>query len=704
MAKTFYKYAERSAESQINWNEVGRQMSDVVNEEARIRQEKKAAIDDNIKEFNDYINNQPLGDHQGFNEWTSQFSSDTAQYALQVERLLKSGQMSLKDYTAIRANLNQGTTEAFEFGKEFNTKYAELQQRMEIDPETGLPQAQALEEYMMNSTRGLGNFSNSRLWINPTDGKVLLGNKQMVDAEEGLGITARMQENPGEYAPVNELRNRLNAKYDIYDVNKATGTIADSLGTHIEAIMRGGVKTREYALNQPSIVSAIEDSVTSQLALPTNVTSVLTNSLQLNPSGEGMYEFTQDPKAAAKDPNLILMVPNPMQESSGAMVPMFGLEKEEAYKAQLKKSGLSDKEVQSLFANRDAQYDAAKDVVKMGIESKLDFKEVGYEAREKRPETADERKSGSAKNKAQEAVTNLARLWGTTVPPIDMATATNEEIQSYNDAVQQEFQAAGNFLAGLNDEVHSISFSEDGSEITINDKDKNGNPVPRNPITKGDNVELFVESVVSAILPDDIRNAADVNAMLKASNITDRLTRHSKTTGDRAFGLGDPAPPPEAQKLTMNDTVDDGFGKDITLSRLAEESAPQEQGDEMATSLATMNAFDSFLKTAGIGNAQATNGVVEIESGSIFPNTDQPYVNLGIPNVMEPAIKFPANLTEAQWLAVNNIIIDERANGNQITANMFANLGLENFDKLQTITTGGGGASDDNPPIDTGGY
>ena len=45
MAKTFYKFAERSAESQINWNEVGRQLSDVVNEEARVRQEKKAAID-----------------------------------------------------------------------------------------------------------------------------------------------------------------------------------------------------------------------------------------------------------------------------------------------------------------------------------------------------------------------------------------------------------------------------------------------------------------------------------------------------------------------------------------------------------------------------------------------------------------------------------------------------------------------------------
>ena len=135
--------------------------------------------------------------------------------------------------------------------------------------------------------------------------------------------------------------------------------------------------------------------------------------------------------------------------------------------------------------------------------------------------------------------------------------------------------------------------------------------------------------------------------------------------------------------------------KKISLINLAKESAPQEQGDETATSLATLNAFDSFLKTAGIADAQVTNGVVEIESGSaLVRNTDQPYINLGIPNVMEPAIKFPANLTESQWLAINNKIVSERAKGNKITVKMFANLGLENFNELQAITTGGGGPLD----------
>ena len=697
MAKTFDKFAERSAESQINWNEVGRQLSDVVNEEARVRQEKKAAIDQQIGEFNEYINNPPLGDHQGFNEWTSQFAADTSQYALQVERLLKSGQLNMRDYTNIRANLNQGTTEAFEFGKEFNTKYAELQARMEVDPETGLPQAQALEEYLMNSTRGLGNFNSSRLWINPTDGKVMLGELDPVSGE--------MIKNPDAYAPVNELRNRLNAKYDTYNVNAATDPIAEQLGTRIDAIMDGRVKERENPLENPDIVQAIDDAVSSQVADPFNVTSLLTNSLSMNPNTGEMFNFTNDPIAAAKDPNLILLVPNPMQPSSGASVPLFNLEKEAQLKEQLTGGDnpkMTEEQYDAMMANRDAQLQAARDVVETNIKSKLDYKEEGYEPREKRARTEGERKSGAAKKQAQRAVTNLAKLWGTSIPESDYfpdgrENATDEELRAYNDAVQEEFQAAGNFLAGLNDEVHSIEFSEDGSQIIINDRGSDGRPIPRTPITKGDDVELFVESVVSALLPDDVQQAADVRAMLDASGIVDGLSRHSQTTGENPFGFDAPAPEPAPQPMTFRDTVDDGFGEPISLEMLAEESFPEPEKNASPNDigLATRNAFSSYLQQAGIPNAQIINGVEVIDEGNIigYGREELAYVNVAIPGVTETSIVFPAELTPQQWKAINEKILSERAKGNQITPQMFSNLGIENFMDIQSLrpNAGGGG-------------
>ena len=41
---TYYKYAERSADSQVNWAEVGKGISDMLADEVKIREEKKAEI------------------------------------------------------------------------------------------------------------------------------------------------------------------------------------------------------------------------------------------------------------------------------------------------------------------------------------------------------------------------------------------------------------------------------------------------------------------------------------------------------------------------------------------------------------------------------------------------------------------------------------------------------------------------------------
>ena len=45
---TFYKYAERSAESQVNWAEIGKDMTDMLRQEVAVREEKKAAIDEAV--------------------------------------------------------------------------------------------------------------------------------------------------------------------------------------------------------------------------------------------------------------------------------------------------------------------------------------------------------------------------------------------------------------------------------------------------------------------------------------------------------------------------------------------------------------------------------------------------------------------------------------------------------------------------------
>ena len=49
---TYFKYAEKNANSRINWADVGADMSAMISEEARVREEKKSAIDKDIRARN----------------------------------------------------------------------------------------------------------------------------------------------------------------------------------------------------------------------------------------------------------------------------------------------------------------------------------------------------------------------------------------------------------------------------------------------------------------------------------------------------------------------------------------------------------------------------------------------------------------------------------------------------------------------------
>jgi hypothetical protein len=61
---TYYKYAERTADSQINWAEIGKNMTDMLQQEVAIREEKKAALDEVTRKAAEQISNAPQGEHE----------------------------------------------------------------------------------------------------------------------------------------------------------------------------------------------------------------------------------------------------------------------------------------------------------------------------------------------------------------------------------------------------------------------------------------------------------------------------------------------------------------------------------------------------------------------------------------------------------------------------------------------------------------
>ena len=71
MAKTYYKPQPVAAQTQINWAEVGKDFSDMLAEDKRVKDEKRAAIDEDTRQQMKNLNSVELinGQVPSANEW-----------------------------------------------------------------------------------------------------------------------------------------------------------------------------------------------------------------------------------------------------------------------------------------------------------------------------------------------------------------------------------------------------------------------------------------------------------------------------------------------------------------------------------------------------------------------------------------------------------------------------------------------------------
>ena len=282
---SYYGYAEREADSQIDWSAVGKQFVDVLQDEAKIRAEKKQAIDDASREMANTLQNAPTGDNLTMNQFTLDYAADAQALLLQQDRLLKAGILKPKDYAVVRANLNDSTDQLFNLSKEYQSEYADKMARWEGD------ESSFIEVWEMEQAEGLSNIKNGKALINPNTGVVSVGTWK----------DGKMDTDPSSYATVNELRNRLKAKTDRFKADEVVATSIDKLGKNqwvdiIEAA--GGGKLNQVLTNvdatQKEEYAAWEkNAIQSMLPNQRDKASLLIDNLVNTPGGT-KYTLTYD--------------------------------------------------------------------------------------------------------------------------------------------------------------------------------------------------------------------------------------------------------------------------------------------------------------------------------------------------------------------------------------------------------------------------
>ena len=237
MAKTFYGYAEREADSFVDWSQIGKDITTMLQTEVQLRENKKQALEDATRAYEEQLANAPQGEYTDANEYMSNFSNDATQAMLMQERLLKSGQLKVKDYVLARDNLVSGTDQMFKIAEEYQTAYSEGLKRWKNE------ESSYREFWQLSQAEGLANFQNTRAMINPTNFKVSIA--KMMKNKDGV---YEMSKDPNDFMTVNELRNRLQGKFDKFDLKGETQAAVSTLGDMEEVIVsaakyEGGINT-----------------------------------------------------------------------------------------------------------------------------------------------------------------------------------------------------------------------------------------------------------------------------------------------------------------------------------------------------------------------------------------------------------------------------------------------------------------------------
>ena len=161
-----YGYVRDAKPMQINWQEVGEQMTESIQTEVQDRQKRKDDIDKQLFQYNKDLLEQPQGSNAEVNRFIGDFSADAGEAMRNAERLLKSGELSERDFYKFRANATQGTQLMFTAAKKFNEGFDESMRRYAAG------ESQAKENFLRQQTEGYLKFADNAAYINPLTGEV----------------------------------------------------------------------------------------------------------------------------------------------------------------------------------------------------------------------------------------------------------------------------------------------------------------------------------------------------------------------------------------------------------------------------------------------------------------------------------------------------------------------------------------------------
>tara|TARA_R110000868_G_scaffold53365_4_gene167623 strand:+ start:2874 stop:4610 length:1737 start_codon:yes stop_codon:yes gene_type:complete len=229
---TAFGYVEREADSYVNWADVGRDMSNTIDDIQRVREEKKGLIEKTYREDLKFIQDNPSGEHETMNSWSLGVAQSSAEMMRLQNTMLKQGKLSLPNYLTFRQNITDSVEKIYTVNSQLQEAFKEVNDRSKADAN------QQLERETKVLLEKYGKLEDTEAYINPLNGTIYLGLTEIAE-EDGKSVK-RLKKGDGTYLSPDQLQAAAMQKFDKFDERPVLKTFVDGLGSVNEQIRQIG--------------------------------------------------------------------------------------------------------------------------------------------------------------------------------------------------------------------------------------------------------------------------------------------------------------------------------------------------------------------------------------------------------------------------------------------------------------------------------
>ena len=263
----------------VDWASAAKDLNATLEANRKEKQTKRKELEDATRETINKLGNYQAGRSQTANNIFYDFADNSKTAIFELNKQLKSGNLSYNDYKKAYQNLQDGTAEIKKNLETWNSEYETILKRQEsIDGKT--PEGSAIELYMAENHGSLLDIQNSMFYTDPV-------NLRVYHAKPGEnGVPA-----PGSLRDVLTINNRENSRINRVDIqsrlDKFTPELAkyefiDGQGFKVsDARGRGATfkKFREDTINSiasddRAMASILYDSSSKQYTLVSDISEI----------------------------------------------------------------------------------------------------------------------------------------------------------------------------------------------------------------------------------------------------------------------------------------------------------------------------------------------------------------------------------------------------------------------------------------------